>query len=117
MQTVPGNVKTMGILMLISGILNIIVGGGWALSIIIGTVGIGLLCAPVLLIPIGLGIWEIVVAASLINGRPAKNVKLISGFEIASLLWGNILSMVAGILNLVFMNDPETEAYFASMEE
>ena len=103
--------------MLISGIINIIVGGGWALSIIIGTVGFGLLCAPVLLIPIALGIWEIVVGANLTNGKPVKNVKLISGFEIASILWGNILSMVAGILNLVFMNDPETEAYFSSREE
>ena len=103
----------LGIFMIVSGALNILTGAGWVLALIVTLVGI--LCLPVALIPIGIGVWELVVGINIVNGKPVKNVQVIGGFEIASILWANVLSMVAGILVLVFYNDPETRAYFESM--
>jgi hypothetical protein len=115
METKPGNVQLIGIFMIVSGVLNILVGGGIAIAVVLGTFFIGLICLPLLLIPIGVGIWEIVVGANVVNDRLVKNLQVVAGFEIASILWGNVLSMAAGILVLVFYNDPETRAYFESM--
>lgn len=115
METKPGNVQLIGILMIVSGVLNIMVGAGIAIAVVLGTFFIGLICLPLLVIPIGVGIWEIVVGANVVNDRPVKNLQVVAGFEIGSILWGNVLSMAAGILVLVFYNDPETKAYFESM--
>lgn len=113
METKPENVQLIGIFMIVSGALNILAGAGWILGLLITLVGI--LCLPVALIPVGVGVWELVVGINIVNGKPVKNVQVIGGFEIASVLWANVLSMVAGILVLVFYNDPETKAYFESM--
>jgi hypothetical protein len=113
MKTKPENVQLIGIFMIVSGALNILAGAGWILGLLITLVGI--LCLPVALIPVGVGVWELVVGINIVNGKPVKNVQVIGGFEIASVLWANVLSMVAGILVLVFYNDPETKAYFESM--
>ncbi len=115
METKPENVQLIGIFMIVSGVLNIMVGAGIAIAVVLGTFFLGLICLPLLLIPIGVGIWEIVVGANVVNNRPVKNLQVVAGFEIASILWGNVLSMAAGILVLVFYNDPETRAYFESM--
>jgi uncharacterized membrane protein HdeD (DUF308 family) len=112
MEPKPGNVLIIGILMLASGVLNILTGSGIAIAIIFGTFFVGLICLPVLLIPIGIGIYEVITGVNTISGKPARNIRLVAGLEIASLLWANILSMVAGILVLVFYNDAETESYF-----
>ena len=114
METKPGNVQLIGILMIVSGVINILAGFGIATAIILGTFFVGLLCLPVLVIPVGVGIWEVIVGANIVNGRPARNIQVVAGLEIASILWANVLSMVAGILVLVFYNDPETRAYFES---
>lgn len=116
METKPGNVQLIGIFMIVSGILNIMVGAAIAIGVVLGTFFLGLICLPLLVIPIGVGIWEIVVGANVVNGRPVRNLQVVAGFEIASILWGNVLSMAAGILVLVFYNDPETRAYFESMK-
>ena len=113
METKPGNVQLIGILMIVSGGLNILAGAGWIIALLITLVGI--LCVPLALIPIGIGVWELVVGINIVNGKPAKNIQVIGGCEIASVLWFNVLSMVAGILVLVFYNDPETKAYFEAM--
>ena len=115
MDTKPGNVQIIGIFMIVSGALNIIAGAGIAVGIVLGTFFLGLICLPILVIPIGVGVFEIVTGANVVNARPTKNVQLIAGLEIASILWGNVLSLVAGILVLVFYNDPETKAYFEGM--
>ncbi len=119
MNAKPGNVQLIGIFMIVSGALNIVAALAWIpglLTFAAATFGIGLLCLPVVILPIGLGIFEIITGANVVNAKPVKNIQLVAGLEIASILWGNVLSMVAGILNLVFYNDPETNAYFKAME-
>jgi len=115
METKPGNVQLIGIFIIVSGVLNIMFGIGIAIAVVLGTFFLGLICLPLLVIPIGVGIWEIVAGVNVVNDRPAKNLQVVAGFEIASILWANVLSMVAGILVLVFYNDPETKAYFEAM--
>ncbi len=113
MEAKPGNVQLIGIFMIVSGALNILCGIGWMIAMLVTVVGI--LCTPIALIPIGVGIWEIVTGANVINGKPVKNLQVVAGFEIASILWANVLSMVAGILVLVFYNDPPTKEYFEDL--
>lgn len=113
MEPKPGNVQLIGIFMIVSGALNILAGAGWLIAMLVTVVGI--LCTPIALIPVGIGVWEIVTGANIINGRLAKNIQVVAGFEIASILWANVLSMVGGILVLVFYNDPSTKEYFEDL--
>jgi hypothetical protein len=115
MDNKPEMVGVIGIIMIVSGVLNILAGLGWTLIIVIGTLGIGLLCAPLTIIPIGIGIYEIIQGANVLGDRPVKNVTLVGILEIVSVLWVNILSVIGGILVLVFFNDEEVKAYFDSM--
>ena len=114
MEKKPDMVGPIGIIMVVSGILNILAGIGWAALIILGTLGIGLLCAPIFLIPMGIGIYEIIQGVNIMNDRPVKNVPLVGILEIVSILWANILSVVGGILVLIFYNDEQVKAYFES---
>jgi hypothetical protein len=117
MQAKPGNVQTIAIIMIISGVINILAGISLTLAIVLGTLFIGIICVPLTMIPIGVGIYEIIVGANILNNKPAKNVFLVGILEIASILWANFLTMVAGILVLVFYNDPETKAYFEDLNQ
>jgi hypothetical protein len=120
----PGKVQALAIMTLIDGILNIIiVGFGWGLgilSVVLGTAGIGfpiLVCCPVPIYAIVLGILEIIVAAKLLP-EPAKAKefpKYLAIMQIINVISGGILSIVTGILALVFANDPEVVSYFASV--
>ena len=111
----PGMVSAIAIMILVNGILNILWGLGTTSGIVLGTLGIGLLCAPVTLLPGILGIFEIIYAAKLISSpaQPVLPNQTISILEICCILAGNVLSAVVGILVLVFYNDPIVKTYFA----
>jgi hypothetical protein len=121
----PGKVQALAIMTLIDGILNIVVVGlGWILGIIggiVGTAGVGffiLVCCPVPIYAIVLGILEIIAATKLLP-EPAKVQefpKYLAIMQIINIISGSILSIVTGILALVFANDPEVVAYFQSVE-
>lgn len=111
----PGNVQIIGIFMVVSGVINILAGAGIAVAIILGTFFLGLLCLPVLVLPIGVGIFEVITGANVLNGKPTKHIQLVAWLEIASVLWANLLSMAVGILVLVFYNDEETRTYFEDL--
>jgi hypothetical protein len=113
----PGQVTAMAILMLVSGLTNVglfFTWGGVILSGAIATFGIGLLCAPLALPPIALAVFEFIVAAKLLGATPAKmkSYKTIAIMEIISILFGNIVGLVSGILTLVWMNDPRIQDWF-----
>lgn len=113
-QTKPSKIQTIAVLMLISGILNALIGlgliAGLALSLIL------ICCSPVGLLPLALGIFELIYAIRLLgsNAEPPTyaTVQVIAILEIASILAGNLISLVIGIVNLVMMNDPEVRPYF-----
>jgi hypothetical protein len=107
----PGLITAIAIMTLTSGIVNII----WT------AVGfahfLGVICAPITILPAILGICEIIYAAKLL-GAPNQRLQPsqpIAAFEIACLLFGNFFSMVVGILTLVFYNDLTVKDYFARL--
>lgn len=114
----PGKVQTLSILIIISGVLNILGGGLLALLIIIGTVGIGLLCAPILILPMVLGLAEIIHGINMMADPPRieQPSQAIAILEICSILFGNIFGLVVGVINLVFINDQDVKAYFESLK-
>jgi hypothetical protein len=110
----PGMVQALGIMTLVNGILNILAALGLTVSIVIGTLGIGLLCAPVTIAPAVLGVFEIMYAMKIIANPPVpvKFSQAIAILEICCIVVGNVISLVVGILALVFYNDSQVKAYF-----
>ena len=113
----PGKVQAITIMMLINGILNILAGLGITASIVLGTIGIGLICAPFTILPTVLGIFEVISAARLLAEppKPVKNLQTIAVLEIVAIICGNGISVVVGILNLVFLSEPVVKAYLDSI--
>ena len=103
--TKPGKVQAMSIMMLISGILNCILG----LSLVLTCYGI--ILAP---LPITCGILEIIHATKLLKD-PIETYKPPTGLailEICCILACGMTACVIGILNLVFSGDPEVKQYY-----
>jgi hypothetical protein len=113
----PGMVQAIAIMTLVNGILNILWALGATAAIVLGTFGIGLLCAPLTIAPLILGIFEIIYAEKLLANppKPTQPSQLIAILEIACILAGNGVSLVIGILALVFYNQPEVQAFFAQL--
>ncbi|GAB4416206.1 MAG: hypothetical protein Kow002_01820 [Anaerolineales bacterium] len=111
----PGLVKTVAILTLINGIVNIF----WGLvATATVTASIVLIClAPFAILPTVLGVFEIIYALKLLSNppQPVHPSNAIAILEILCVLTGNVFSMVVGILALVFYNDAQVKAYFAQL--
>jgi hypothetical protein len=114
-QEKPGMLTAITILTLISGITNILIGIGLSAGIVISTLGIGLLCVPLTILPIILGIFEIIYSTQLLSNPPkvAKLNTTIAILELIAILVGNVISLVTGILVLVAQNDPAVKNYLA----
>ncbi len=114
LQPKSSKVQTIGVLMLISGILNMLFGlglaAGFALSLVL------ICCAPVGFLPLALGIFELIYAVRMLGSSAEmpshSTVQVIAILEIVSILTGNLISLVIGIVNLVMLNDPEVRPSF-----
>jgi hypothetical protein len=112
----PDKAQAIAIMMLANGILNVLWGLGVTGSVVLGTIGIGIICAPLTILPSVLGVFEIIGGSRLMGNPPRKyNVKTIAIMEIIAVVAGAGISLVVGILNLVFYSDPETQAYIDSL--
>lgn len=112
----PGKIQTITILLLVNGIMNILYAFSATAAIVLGTLGIGLLCAPLTILPGVLGVFEIIYASNLMANPPkaVKNLQTIAILEIVCIITGNAISLIIGIINLVFYNDTEVRAYLAA---
>jgi hypothetical protein len=115
----PGMVTALSIMTLLNGILNILWGLGVTVSIVLGTLGLGLLCAPITILPAILGVFEIVYAVKLLADppKPVRPSSTIAILEIAAIVAGNVVSLVVGIVALVFYADVSVKGYFARINE
>ncbi len=114
----PGKVQAIAVLTLASGITNIL----WMLVlgilvfplIAVATIGIGCLLYPLLILPIVLGVFEIIYAAKLLPTpiKPVKPSQSIAILEVVCALTGNLIPVAAGIVALILYSDPEVKAYF-----
>ena len=116
----PGLVKTIAVLTLINGIVNIFWGLILTGTIVMPTFGLALLCLPLVLftlLPTFLGIFETLYSIKLLSDppQPVQPSTTIAMLEILCVLTGNVFSMIVGILSLVFYNDPQVKEYFANL--
>ena len=113
----PGMVQAISIMTLINGILNILYGLGVTAAIVLGTLFVGIICAPITILPVVLGIFEIIYAVKLLANppQPIKPSQAIAIFEIVAVVSGNIISAVVGVLALVFYSDMNVKTYFARL--
>jgi len=114
-QEKPTLVNVIAWMTLASGVTNLIWGvaaSGTALATVVG-----IICIPFTILPTVLGVFELVYAAKLFSNpaQPVQPSTNIAVFEIASVLTGNVFSMVVGILALVFYNDTVVKDYFARL--
>ena len=114
-QEKPTLVNVIAWMTLASGVTNLIWGvaaSGTALATVVG-----IICIPFTILPTILGVFELVYAAKLFSNpaQPVQPSTNIAVFEIASVLTGNVFSMVVGILALVFYNDIVVKDYFARL--
>jgi hypothetical protein len=111
----PDLFQAIAVMTLVNGILNILLGLGLTAGVVLGTFFFGLLCAPLTILPLILGIFEILYAIKLL-GNPPQQVKpsqAIAILEIVAVLYGNVISLAVGVLALVFYSDANVKAYFA----
>lgn len=110
----PGKVMAIAIATIVSGAINIMAACSITASIVIGTIGIGIICAPLTVLPMVLGIFEIIYGAKLLSNppQPMQPSQAIAALEIAAILFLNVISLVVGILALVFYSDQEVKEYF-----
>lgn len=109
----PGLFTAIAVMTLTSGIINLF-WGFIASATALGTI-IGVVCLPFTILPTILGIFEIIYAAKLLSNQPqpVQASPSIAVFQILTFMYGNIFSMVVGILNLIFYNDQTVREYFA----
>jgi hypothetical protein len=111
----PGELTAVAIMTLISGFTNI--GAGITWSIVSASTILGILCVPLTILPAVFGVYEIIYAANLLANppkmkEPSQTVAII---EIGMILTGNVLSLISGILSLVFYSNANVQAYFAHL--
>jgi len=110
----PQKVQTIGILAIISGATNIILGLGFMVGFALSVVLI--CCAPVGVLPMALGVFELIYGIRLVGSgqEPVthQTIQTIAILEIVTILLGNLPSCVIGIVNLILLNDPESMTYF-----
>jgi len=116
----PSQVQTLGILTLISGVINIVYTLSMVVATLLGaltTFGITLLCVPLVILPGILGIFEIIYANNLMANPPktSKPSTTIAILEICCIITLQVIAPVVGILALVYYNDQTVKDYFSKL--
>lgn len=112
----PQKVQVIGILTVISGAINISLGLGLILGLALSV--ILLCCAPVGVLPLALGVYEVIYGIRLIGfgQEPVsrQTMQTIAVLEIITFMAGNLPSAVIGIVDLVLLSDSEVMNHFQS---
>jgi len=108
----PGKVQAITIMCLVDGILNVLLSLSLTCSAIFSIIGI--LFVPLTLYPGVLGILEIVYASQLLADPPRirKPAQYLAIMQICNIVVGDVISLIIGIMSLVFYSDYEVRAYF-----
>jgi hypothetical protein len=92
-----------------------LLGFGLTVGVILGTFFLGIICAPITILPAILGIFEVIYGIRLLsNGKQSvKPAQTLAILEIISILYANVVSATIGVIVLVLYNDERVKAYFA----
>jgi hypothetical protein len=131
MEPRPGALTAVGIVQLISGGLNLAM-MWWLAGTAAGTLGgmctglltlgvfpFGVLCGFVCMVLIPIGILEIV-SGIIILAAPGKcrTLAMVTGIiELVSLVFGGLLSAIAGLVTIILMRDESVARYLKNLSE
>lgn len=111
----PGMVTTIGILVLVGGALDIVLNLFWVvyvLLIALGTFGIGLLCCIFPIAGLISGVLNLMHGIKMVQNPSVPPSQPLAIAQVCSVLWCGMLTMVCGILVLVFSKNPEVVAWY-----
>ncbi len=121
----PDKVLAIAIITLISGILNLF----WTIGLLdywtiyyythrrVGDFWIRLPLFPIISLPLSTANLEMSACIELLGNPPRKaKVQNVAIFQIINGLSLSFLSVIFGIINLVFYNDPEVKAYINALK-
>ncbi|MBX3004846.1 MAG: hypothetical protein KF821_03340 [Anaerolineales bacterium] len=113
----PSNVNAIGVMNIVSGVINILVGSGLSVSVVLGTLFLGLVCLPLTLAPAILGLFEVLYGIKLLANPPqaVKPARTLAIIQIITFVYLNVITGVIGILSLTLYSDPDVKAYFAAL--
>jgi hypothetical protein len=105
----PGKLQALAILNLVDGILNVLWGIGLVFTIC---------AAPLGIYAIVLGVMEIMRATKILPDpvREVNTSRTLPIMQIVNIITGNVLSLVTGILTLVFNDDPQVQDYYRAVQ-
>jgi hypothetical protein len=111
-------VTAIGVMTLVNGVVNIVWALGLTAMIVLGTIGLGIFCAPITVLPAILGVFEIVYGVQVLTvpPRPVRPSYALAILEICMVIWGNVISLVIGVLALVFYGDQRVRGYYAEVQ-
>ena len=119
----PGKVTAIAVNTMVGGILALLLGIGGIFGyflFVIGTIGIGICFFPIILFPIYslvLGVMALIKGIQLLGSDPIpayETAKTTSVMQIVNIICGDGINLTLGILNLVFLNDPEVKEWVRS---
>lgn len=109
----PGQLQSVAIMCMIDGVLNILYGISLAIGLLFATI----ICFPLGIYPVILGILEINYATKLM-AEPARvntPAQYLAIMQICNVLFGDVVSLIIGIISLVFYSDPQVRNYFGAL--
>ncbi len=106
------------IMTLIDGIFNLLLSvgcAGYFCLVGIASMGIGLICVPLAIYPLVLGILEIVQFPALNRTPPGRRdiPTWLAIMQLIGVLFANPLALATGIIGLIAGNDPKVLGYMA----
>jgi len=116
----PGKIQAISIMTLVGGIIGVLIGLSWGCyygMITIATFGIGVFLMILPVYALIFGIMAIIRGSQMLGSNPMpafKSAKGIAIMQIVNIICCDITNLVLGIINLVFLNDPEVKDYLRS---
>ena len=116
----PGKIQAISIMTLVGGIIGVLIGLSWGCyfgMITLATFGIGVFLMILPVYALIFGIMAIIRGSQMLGSNPMpafKSAKGIAIMQIVNIICCDITNLVLGIINLVFLNDPEVKDYLRS---
>jgi len=116
----PGKLQAISIMTLVGGIIGVLVGltyGCYFGMLTLATFGIGVFLMILPVYALIFGIMAIIRGSQMLGANPMpafKSAKGIAIMQIVNIICCDLINMVLGIINLVFLNDPEVKDYLRS---
>lgn len=106
----PSDYKNAGIANIVSGAMNAMGAFVWIVSTIWFCVGI------IWFIPLGIGVWQILVGLKMYNGEPQANAKTMTIAGLVAWLFNpfNLIGLGASVFAFMMLGKPEVVGYLES---